>query len=317
MKLILTIACCCCFSVLFAQKKEIRLDYFFRPTKATPHYQGTAEKKGDKWYMELFYSAGGDLAVSGSYKDEELKIADGENIIYHPNKKIKSKINYANGREQGTALRYHENGRLSDSATYRNGRLIGTGIAWNSSGVITDSSIYDGNGNGTEVKLYSTGRVMHTGRVINDSIKVGNWTHYYPNGKLLAVEEYGNDGKRTGCNCYTETGEALDPSRCIEKEAQYKGGEAAWLRFLQKNLNPNVPVKKRAPAGHYTVAVRFVVDRDGNLTELEPITKMGYGMEEELMRMLRQSARWEPAVQFGRNVKAYRIQPITFVVEKE
>jgi antitoxin component YwqK of YwqJK toxin-antitoxin module len=317
MKHILTIITCCCFAASFAQKSEIKLDYFFRPTKGTAHYHGTSEQKGDKWYMEIYYSASGNLAATVWYKDKELVIAHGENMIYHPNKQLKSKINYLNGRENGTALRYHDNGRLSDSATYRNGHLIGTGMAWNSSGRLTDSSVYDGAGNGTEVKLHANGKVSYTGRVVNDSLKVGKWTHYHLNGKPLAIEEYGNDGKRTGCNCFDDTGQPIDASLCIEKEAQYKGGEAAWLRFLQKNLNPNVPVKKRAPVGHYTVAVRFVVDKDGHLTELEPITKMGYGMEEELMRMLRQSPRWEPAIQFGRNVKAYRIQPITFVVEKE
>jgi periplasmic protein TonB len=39
-------------------------------------------------------------------------------------------------------------------------------------------------------------------------------------------------------------------------------------------------------------------------------------MEEEVIRLLKNSPRWKPAIQFGRNVKAYRKQPTTFMVVK-
>ena len=40
-------------------------------------------------------------------------------------------------------------------------------------------------------------------------------------------------------------------------------------------------------------------------------------MEEEVERMLNKSPKWVPAFQFGRNVKAYRLQPITFEIAKD
>jgi antitoxin component YwqK of YwqJK toxin-antitoxin module len=314
MKHILTIACCLCVSALFAQKKEVKLDYSFRPAKRHAYYTGTAELKGDKWYRELYYTGAG-LASTGWYKDEELKIPDGELISYHPNNQVKSKATYVNGKRHGVALSYNSSGKLTDSANYRDGHQVGVGLGWNSSGAVRDSSFFDGNGNGTRVNFLANGKIGFTGRIINDTTAVGSWKYYHSNGNLLAVIEYGDDGKRISSNCYTETGEAIDPSLCVEREAEYKGGEKAWRRFLEKNLNANVPVKKRAPVGHYTVAVRFIVDKEGNVTEPEAITNVGYGMEEELIRLLRIAPRWEPARQYGRVVNAYRIQPLTFVVE--
>lgn len=38
-------------------------------------------------------------------------------------------------------------------------------------------------------------------------------------------------------------------------------------------------------------------------------------MEDEAIRVLKKSKKWLPAVQNGRKVKAYRKQPITFVIE--
>lgn len=103
----------------------------------------------------------------------------------------------------------------------------------------------------------------------------------------------------------------------VEIEASYPGGETAWRRFLEQNLNAAVPANKRAPAGTYTVVIQFVVDKTGKLSDITPLTNHGYGMEEEVIRLLKKAPHWKPAVQEGRVVKAYRKQPVTFVVMEE
>jgi hypothetical protein len=67
-------------------------------------------------------------------------------------------------------------------------------------------------------------------------------------------------------------------------------------------------------AGYYTVMVRFVVNTDGSVLDITPVTHLGFGMEDEVVRLMKKSPKWIPAVQYGRNVKAYRIQPVTFAV---
>ena len=103
----------------------------------------------------------------------------------------------------------------------------------------------------------------------------------------------------------------------VEIEASYPGGEKAWIRYLQLNLDAAVPTKKKAPAGVYTVIVQFIVDKDGNITEPKPLTNHGYGMEAEVVRVIKSAPNWKPAMQGGRKVKAYRKQPVTFQVEEE
>src|SRR5689334_2365140 len=58
----------------------------------------------------------------------------------------------------------------------------------------------------------------------------------------------------------------------VETEAAFPGGIDAWIQFLQKKLNPNVPVDHGAPIGKYTVYVQFVVDKEGNIKEVTPLT---------------------------------------------
>lgn len=103
----------------------------------------------------------------------------------------------------------------------------------------------------------------------------------------------------------------------VEIEASFEGGEQGWISFLQNNLNPNTPVEKGAPAGTYTVWVQFIVDKEGKLSDFKALTKNGYGMETEVIRILRKSPLWSPAEQDGRKVKAYRKQPVTFMVIEE
>ena len=103
----------------------------------------------------------------------------------------------------------------------------------------------------------------------------------------------------------------------VQIEASYPGGEKAWREFINKNLNVNVPVSKKAPERAYTVVLQFIVDKEGNINDLKALTKHGYGMEDESLRVMSLSPKWNPAIQNGHVVKAYRKQPFNFVITEE
>ena len=105
--------------------------------------------------------------------------------------------------------------------------------------------------------------------------------------------------------------------KLVEVEAAFPGGLSLWRDFLVKNLKSDVPVKNKAPMGAYTVIVQFIVSMDGTVSNIVAETKEGYGMEQEVIRIISKSGKWLPASQSGRNVNAYRRQPITFVVEDD
>ena len=103
----------------------------------------------------------------------------------------------------------------------------------------------------------------------------------------------------------------------VEIEAAFPGGESAWRKYLERNLNANTPVDNGAPEGSYTVWVQFIVDKEGNISDVKPLTSHGFGMEDEAVKIIKKGPKWTPAQQNGRQVKAYRKQPITFVVQAE
>jgi protein TonB len=101
----------------------------------------------------------------------------------------------------------------------------------------------------------------------------------------------------------------------VEVEAGFPGGDAAWHNYLLKNLNGSVPVDNGAGEGSYTVIVKFVVSKDGSLSDITCENDPGFGMCQEAIRVIKKTKNWTPAIQNGRNVNAYRRQPITFLVE--
>jgi protein TonB len=103
----------------------------------------------------------------------------------------------------------------------------------------------------------------------------------------------------------------------VEVEASFKGGEREWTKYLQRNLDANVAIENGANEGSYTVVVQFIVDKEGRISDVKGLTSHGHGMEEEAIRVIKRGPDWVPAIQNGRNVKAYRKQPITFVVASE
>lgn len=103
----------------------------------------------------------------------------------------------------------------------------------------------------------------------------------------------------------------------VEIEASFPGGDTKWRQYLERNANGQVATDNGAPEGTYTVVVQFVVDKEGNISDVKALTNHGYGMEQEAVRVIQKGPKWTPAVQNGRQVKAYRKQPITFQVQGE
>jgi len=97
----------------------------------------------------------------------------------------------------------------------------------------------------------------------------------------------------------------------VEVDAKYPGN---WRKFLEKNLNGQVAVDNGAGPGTYTTIIQFIVDTKGNVSDVKALTDVGYGLEQEAIRVIKRSGRWNPAITNGKLVKAYRKQPITFQV---
>jgi protein TonB len=146
-----------------------------------------------------------------------------------------------------------------------------------------------------------------------DSVKIG--TEKIDSGdNYTGIPEPKEIDNGTGIITPKAGSEHDEPFTSVEIDAKFNGN---WKAFLERNLNANVPVDNGAPAGRYSVVVQFVVDKEGNVSDIQTLTHHGYGMEAEALRVLKKAAKWEPAIQNGIKVKAYRKQVIIFEVNEE
>ena len=103
----------------------------------------------------------------------------------------------------------------------------------------------------------------------------------------------------------------------VQIAAEYPGGLPAWTKYLERNLNRDLPVENGAPPGKYTVVVSFIVSKTGDISDVTTENDPGYGTKAEAMRVITKGPKWKPAVQNGRNVIYRHKQSITFVVSEE
>lgn len=99
----------------------------------------------------------------------------------------------------------------------------------------------------------------------------------------------------------------------VENPAEFPGGQDAWRRYLERNLQYPDAAQENGTQG--VVRVQFVVDREGNISEVTALNNPGDGLAEEAVRIIKKGPKWKPAEQNGRKVIYRHIQAITFRLE--
>ncbi|MBC7936253.1 MAG: N-acetylmuramoyl-L-alanine amidase [Rhizobacter sp.] len=103
----------------------------------------------------------------------------------------------------------------------------------------------------------------------------------------------------------------------VEQEAAFPGGPDGWKAFLMKNINPSLPVDEHWADGNHKVIVRFVVDVDGNISEVSTENYKGSKTSQMCIDLIQKGPKWTPARQNNIAVTSIRKQPITFVIAKQ
>ncbi|GAC1376987.1 MAG: hypothetical protein NVSMB30_23180 [Hymenobacter sp.] len=95
-----------------------------------------------------------------------------------------------------------------------------------------------------------------------------------------------------------------------DRPTQPVGGTQAFFDWIEKNQQYPPLARKRKIEGK--VMVEFVVQTDGSLTDSRVIRKMGSGLDEEALRLIRAAPKWEPALFQGKPIKQKMILPVLF-----
>ncbi len=92
----------------------------------------------------------------------------------------------------------------------------------------------------------------------------------------------------------------------VERQPSFPGGDSKLDEFLKKNF------KLSTPAITGTVVVQFVVDKEGKISDPQIVKKLGSGVDEETIRVVKMLPSFTPAKQNGQPVAFRYTLPIRF-----
>ena len=123
----------------------------------------------------------------------------------------------------------------------------------------------------------------------------------------------GNVGGVTGNASEGSGNEVLDVIG-VDSYPEFPGGMAAWAKFIQKNLRYPYPAQDAGVQGK--VFLSFVVEKDGTITDVKIVKGIGYGCDDEAMRVIKKSPKWKPGAQNKQTVRVRYNMPINYMLNQ-
>jgi len=99
----------------------------------------------------------------------------------------------------------------------------------------------------------------------------------------------------------------------VEKTPEFPGGLDAFYQFLGKNIRYPAAAREHKVQGR--VIISFIVEKDGSLSDVHVVRGIGSGADEESVRVLKLSPKWEPGLQNSKPVRVQYSVPISFTLD--
>lgn len=99
----------------------------------------------------------------------------------------------------------------------------------------------------------------------------------------------------------------------VEEEASFPGGEKSLYDFFDSHIQYPDQAKKEGISG--TVVVKFIVEKDGSITNVRCVHDIGGGCGAEAVRVVKGMPKWKPGKQNGRPVRSDFALPVNFEIK--
>jgi len=101
---------------------------------------------------------------------------------------------------------------------------------------------------------------------------------------------------------------SIYPVFAVEEKPEFPGGIEKFHFYISKRFNYSNEMKEAQLKGK--VLASFVVEKNGNISEIKILRDIGYDSGKELLRILKGMPNWKSAVQKGKNVRCNFLIPI-------
>ncbi|MFM7016370.1 MAG: TonB family protein [Bacteroidota bacterium] len=98
----------------------------------------------------------------------------------------------------------------------------------------------------------------------------------------------------------------------VEVMPSFPGGETEMMKYLGRNLK--YPERAKDAEAQGTVLISFIVDKEGNISNPTVKRAVGFGCEEEAIRVIQNMPAWTPGKMNGQKVNVEYVLPIRFTL---
>jgi len=99
----------------------------------------------------------------------------------------------------------------------------------------------------------------------------------------------------------------------VEKQPEFPGGTQEMYRFLGRNIKYPTAATRANISGR--VFLSFIVTTTGKIQDVKVLKGIGFGCDEEAIRVVSAFPKWKPAIQNGQVVNVKYNLPINFQIE--
>lgn len=96
----------------------------------------------------------------------------------------------------------------------------------------------------------------------------------------------------------------------VEVMPQFPGGQIAMLQYLMKNIKYPEQAMKEGIQGRVTV--RFIVEKDGSISDVKPVLSVHPLLNKEAVRVVKSMPKWSPGKHNGKPVRVRFNLPVMF-----
>ncbi|NDV80009.1 energy transducer TonB [Dysgonomonas sp. 511] len=96
----------------------------------------------------------------------------------------------------------------------------------------------------------------------------------------------------------------------VEQMPEFVGGVAEMHQFIAANLR--YPQEAASEGIEGRVSLRFIINKDGSISDVEATRKVNPHLDEEAIRVVKAMPKWNAGKLRGKNVRVYFSLPITF-----
>ena len=96
----------------------------------------------------------------------------------------------------------------------------------------------------------------------------------------------------------------------VEVMPQYPGGMPELMQYLAKNIKYPVQAQKKGIEGRVTV--RFIVEKDGSISNVTVVRHIHPLLDKEAVRVIKAMPKWSPGMLNGKPVRVKFNIPVAF-----